>query len=64
MYIYIYVYIHMCIFVYTYIQMYVYIDTYIFIYVNATIGVYYIYPGVALISRLLKIIGLFCKRAL
>jgi len=69
-YIYIYIYTDM----YTYIYLYTYVNTYIYIYIYWHVYIYlsiqrsqvvYIYTnGVAAISRLLKITGIFCKRAL
>ena len=78
-YIYVFVYMYIHIYTYTYMQvsMHIYSFTLVFTYIlNAHINTFlyisymhYIlyaqmYYGVALASRLLKIIGLFCKRAL
>ena len=62
---YMYVYIYICL--YIYIHIYIYINIHIYIYVHSrpasecNLGPSH---GVALISRIDKIIGLFCKRAL
>jgi len=74
MYIHIYACIHtyMCICIYTYIYTYIYIYIYtythiylyIHIYINNELGLWLAFDyGLVTISRLLKIIGLFCKRA-
>jgi len=59
-YVYIYIYIYDYVYIYT---KYIYIHIYIYIYVYA-LQSRSIWYGVATISRLLKIIGLFCKSAL
>ena len=75
--IHIHIHIHICIYAYTYTYIYTHIYTHIFTYVH--INVWHTYKqmyicihndvktykyGVATISRRLKIIGLFCKRAI
>ena len=58
-------YIYICIFVYIYIRTYIY--TYIYVYSASPFGTLRHFAtsyGVATISRLLKIIGLSCERAL
>ena len=73
-YIYIYIYIiYIYIYIYTYLSLYIYLRLYVCInvctYIQKTqykrpIDSWYICYGVALVSRIDQIIGLFCKRAL
>jgi len=52
---------YVCMYIYIYTYIYIYIYIYIHVYIYVYIHIYY---GVATLSRLLKIEGLFCKRAL
>ena len=54
----------MCIYIHICINMYVYIYAYTHRYEQAACTRIPLYVGVALVSRIDKIIGLFCKRAL
>jgi len=63
-------YVAILLYVYMHIYVYTYIDTYIHIYpyspplpLRILPQMSVVYDGVAMISRLLKIIGFFCKRA-
>ena len=66
MYIYIrmYMYMYVCTYVYSYIYMYIYIYVCIFVTESPMLDRNDSCYGVATISRLLKIIGFYCKRAL
>ena len=57
---------HIYIYIYVYIYIYIYIHIYVLTHKHAHIfrGLASWGYGVATISRLLKLIGLFCKRAL
>jgi len=57
-------YIHMCTYTYIYSYTYIYIYIYQYIYIQVQNVLRTSSYGVASISRLLKSIGLFCKRAL
>ena len=75
MYIYTCIYVNICTYIYIYIYVYIYIYIYIYIYTYTHTHTHYpalhilvaqgaVGYGVATSSRLLEIIGLFCKRAL
>ena len=61
----VYIYIHICVYIYIHMYtIYTYMCVYIYIFICMRAFLVWIWYGVATIRRLLKMIGLFCKKAL